>query len=182
MPLSLSHEHGDTFRMDVSGVLRKADLDRLQELLLHEMQRLGTVTARLLVVLQGFDGWESNTAWNDLSFYFAHGDALTRIAIVGEERWRSEALMFAAADLRRGPVEFFVSTELVTVCLMRIARLSISNGVSDASAYGLAGYGAVLAGAFGKCHDAHAFGQLALGLNQRFVARRILAAAQDRAS
>jgi hypothetical protein len=111
MPLSLSHEHGDTFRMDLSGVLRKADLDRVQDRLVREMQGLGTKTARLLVVLQGFDGWESNSAWNDLSFYFAHGDALARIAIVGEERWRSEALMFAAADLRRGPVKFFVPSE-----------------------------------------------------------------------
>ena len=66
------------------------------------------------------------------------------------------------------PAAFFVSTELVTVCLMRIARLSMENGVSDASAYGLAGFGAVLAGAFGKCHGAHAFGQLALQLNERF--------------
>lgn len=112
MPLSLSHQHGDAFRMDISGQLRKADLDRIQELLLHEMHRIGTTTARLLVVLQGFEGWESNSAWNDLSFYFAHGDALARIAIVGEEPWRSEALMFAAADLRRGPVEFFVPAEL----------------------------------------------------------------------
>ena len=112
MPLSLSHEHGDTFRLEITGLLGKADLDSVQELLLREMQRTGTPTARLLVVLQAFEGWESNSAWNDLSFYFAHGDALARIAIVGEERWRSEALMFAAADLRKGPVEFFVPEAL----------------------------------------------------------------------
>ncbi len=110
--LTLSHQHGDTLRLDITGLLRKADLDRVQDLLLREMQRIGTPTARLLVVLQGFEGWESNTAWNDLSFYFAHGDALARIAIVGDERWRSEALMFAAADLRRGPVEFFVPSDI----------------------------------------------------------------------
>ena len=112
MPLTLSHAHGDTFRMELTGVLHKADLDRVQDLLLREMQRIGSKTARLLVVLQGFEGWESNSAWNDLSFYFAHGDALARIAIVGDEKWRSEALMFAAADLRRGPVEFFVPSEI----------------------------------------------------------------------
>lgn len=112
MALTLAHEHGDTFRMDISGQLRKADLDRVQELLLHEMQRIGVKTARLVVVMQGFEGWESNSAWNDLAFYYAHGDALARIAIVGEERWRSEALMFAAADIRRGPVEFFVPAEM----------------------------------------------------------------------
>ena len=32
---------------------------------------------------------------------------IERIAIVGEERWKSEALMFAAADLRSAPVQFF---------------------------------------------------------------------------
>ena len=45
--------------------------------------------------------------WNDLSFYVKHGDTIERIAIVGPERWRSETLMFAGADLRRAPVGFF---------------------------------------------------------------------------
>lgn len=39
----------------------------------------------------------------------AHGDSIERIAIVGDERWRSETLMFATADLRRAPVEFVYS-------------------------------------------------------------------------
>ena len=38
-----------------------------------------------------------------------HGDAIERMAIVGDERWRGESLMFAAADLRKGPVEFFAA-------------------------------------------------------------------------
>jgi stage II sporulation SpoAA-like protein len=36
-----------------------------------------------------------------------HGDRIERIAIVRPERWRNEALMFAGADLRKAPVEFF---------------------------------------------------------------------------
>ena len=32
---------------------------------------------------------------------------IERIAIVGPDRWRAETMMFAAADLRRAPVEFF---------------------------------------------------------------------------
>ena len=67
----------------------------------------GAGTVRLLVRLEAFEGWEPDPRWNDLSFYVIHGDALERIAIVGDERWRGEALMFAAADLRKGPVEFF---------------------------------------------------------------------------
>jgi stage II sporulation SpoAA-like protein len=42
-----------------------------------------------------------------LTFYVKHGDSIQRIAIVGDERWRDEARMFASADLRRASVEFF---------------------------------------------------------------------------
>ena len=74
-------------------------------MLAGEIGRIGPV--RLLFVLDGFEGWEPHADWNDLTFYVKHGDGIERIAIVGHERWRSEALMFAAADLRRAPVEFF---------------------------------------------------------------------------
>ena len=47
-----------------------------------------------------------------MTFYVKHGDSIERIAIVGDERWRGEALMFAAADLRRAPVEFFAESAL----------------------------------------------------------------------
>ena len=62
---------------------------------------------RLLVILKQFEGWETNPKWGDLTFYVKHGDSIERVAIVGDERWRGEALMFVSADLRRAPVEFF---------------------------------------------------------------------------
>lgn len=108
MPISLEHERDNVFRLDVRGTLRKTDLDGCQERLTREMARIGPV--RLLFVLEGFEGWEPNARWDDLSFYIRHGDTIERIAIVGPERWRSETLMFASADLRRAPVEFFPET------------------------------------------------------------------------
>ncbi len=110
MPATLHHERDNLYRLDVGGVLSKQDMDHVQELLLKEMDRTGTRTARLLVVLEDFEGWDSGSSnWGDLTFFVKHGDRLERIAIVGNERWRDHALMFAAADLRRGPVEFFAS-------------------------------------------------------------------------
>ena len=49
----------------------------------------------------------SRDDWSGLSSYITHGDSIERIAIVGPERWRSETMMFAIADLRKAPVEFF---------------------------------------------------------------------------
>jgi hypothetical protein len=43
-----------------------------------------------------------------LSFYATYGDRIERIAIVAEDRWRDQAMMFVGAGLRKAPVEFFV--------------------------------------------------------------------------
>ena len=66
------------------------------------------------------------------------------------------------------PAAFFVSTNLVMICLLRVARISLRHGVNDASGYGMAGFGAVLSGGFGKYEEGHAFGELALALQERF--------------
>jgi predicted ATPase len=66
------------------------------------------------------------------------------------------------------PPAFFVDTALLSVCLMRIARLSMKHGLSNVSSYGFAGWGLVLSGAFLKHDEAYQLGQLALRLNERF--------------
>ena len=110
MPIALHRDSDGIYRLEISGLLRKEDYRRCEAELKTELDRVGS--AKLLCVLTGFEGWEAGVDWSDLSFYVNYGDALRRIAIVGNERWRSEMLMFAAADLRRGPVEFFSEGDL----------------------------------------------------------------------
>lgn len=105
MPITMQNERANIYRLDLTGRLSKPEFDRCQASLTTEIQRIGHV--RLLFVLSQFEGWEDDPNWGDLSFYVTHGDSLDRIAIVGDEQWRSATLMFASADLRRGPVEFF---------------------------------------------------------------------------
>jgi len=103
--MTMHKEGGNVFRVEIRGTLRKAEFAQQQNALAAEISRLGPV--KILFVLLGFTGWESTEDWSDLSFYIKHGDSIQRIAIVGDERWRSEALMFAGAELRKAPVEFF---------------------------------------------------------------------------
>ena len=103
--MTVQHERGNVYRLEIQGTLRKQDLERCQQWLIEEMDRVGPV--RLLFLLEGFEGWAAQDDWRDLTFYVKHGDAIERIAIVGDERWRGEAMMFAGADLRKAPVEFF---------------------------------------------------------------------------
>jgi|SRR5688500_2005402 len=111
MPIELHHERDNIFRIELRDKLRQTEFARCQEEVLHEVSRLGPV--RLLFVLDGFEGWDSQDDWRDLSFFVRHGDSIARMAIVGDERWRDLALMFAAADLRRAPVEYFGEKDLV---------------------------------------------------------------------
>jgi hypothetical protein len=105
--VSLRHEHDNVFRMDISGLLMEREFAAVQQSLVPELQ--GARRIRLLVTLTGFEGWDPHAHWRDLAFYIQHGGAIERIAIVGDDRWRAQALMFAAADLRDAPVEYFGS-------------------------------------------------------------------------
>jgi hypothetical protein len=98
-------EHDDIYRLDVRQLLRQTDLMRAEDALFAEITRIGPV--KLLVVLNEFEGFERQGNWDHATFYAAHGDDIARIAIVGPERWRDELLLFSAAGLRRGPVEYF---------------------------------------------------------------------------
>ena len=105
--MALEQEPDHVFRVEMRGLLRKADLDRAR---LALAENGPPAPVRLLFVLDGFEGWEPHDNWSDLTFYAKYSDRIDRIAIVGDERWRSEALMFAGADLRRAPVEYFVGS------------------------------------------------------------------------
>lgn len=105
MPVTMQREHDDIYRLEIRRLLRQTDLVRAEEALAAEITRIGPV--KLLVVLNEFEGWERQGHWDHATFYVKHGDDIARIAIVGPGRWRDEMLMFSAAGLRKGPVEFF---------------------------------------------------------------------------
>jgi hypothetical protein len=110
MPMRLRRDEGQLFRLDLQGTLRRDEFLQCQRALAREMD--GGATVRLLVILDRFEGWDARDDWRDLSFYVTYGDAIDRIAIVGPESWRAEMLMFAGAELRKAPVEFFAEDRL----------------------------------------------------------------------
>ena len=96
--------------MDVNGRLGRDEYVACESEMSAAIKDRGSI--KLLCVLHDFEGWEHHPGWSDLSFYSKSADAITRIAIVGPEKWRDEALLFAAAGLRPAPVEFFPESNL----------------------------------------------------------------------
>ena len=56
MPITMQHEQDNIYRLEISGMLQKNELDRVQDSLVAEMKRIGAV--KLLFVLSNFEGWE----------------------------------------------------------------------------------------------------------------------------
>ena len=49
---------------------------------------------RALAILEGFEGWERHDDWGDVSFMTEQGRHLEKMAIVGDVKWRDDALAF----------------------------------------------------------------------------------------
>lgn len=89
----------------INGILRQAEFDECQRAAAEVIRAVGKVAA--LIVLDGFEGWEHRDEWGDMSFLIEHDNDIEKIAIVGQEKWRDEVLMFAGAGLRHSSVRYF---------------------------------------------------------------------------
>jgi len=109
MPATIEHDSEDLFSVRVSGLLRMTEFDDVRAVAAREIESRGAI--KLLFTLEKFEGWERSSGWGDLDFYASHGGKIERIAIVGDEKWRDESLMFAGAGLRKADVRYFQPSE-----------------------------------------------------------------------
>ncbi|MCG3149114.1 MAG: hypothetical protein PCFJNLEI_02573 [Verrucomicrobiae bacterium] len=111
MPITIEDQTANVWRLRVSGVLRKSEVEAVQASALKSFEQAGAF--KMLILLDQFAGWASGEDWGDVSFYFFHGDKITKIAIVGDRKWETQILMFLGAGLRRAPVKFFPDGQAV---------------------------------------------------------------------
>ena len=105
MSMELGVEGQRLLVVRIQGILRRRELDECQRAAAKTIRAAGKADA--LVLLDGFQGWERKDEWGDVSFLIEHDADIEKIAIVGQERWRDEVLMFAGAGLRQTAVCYF---------------------------------------------------------------------------
>jgi len=110
MPIDMKPEGKNVYLLEMWGQVKKSEFQKCEQRLAGEIGRVGPV--KLLFNLTGFEGWETRSDWNDLKFFIQHGDSIEQIAIVGADKWKNQAMMFAGAGLRKAPVEYFPEAEL----------------------------------------------------------------------
>jgi hypothetical protein len=89
----------------ISGEMQIRDLRALQKAAAPSLAAGRRVC--VLVVLEDFTGWEKSPGWGATGFLNAQGRDVTKMAIVGDERWRDEAYTFTGRGLRSAAIEYF---------------------------------------------------------------------------
>ena len=110
MPVEIIDAAGKLLQIRIRGMLKKADYDRIIQIAKEAIAREGKI--RALAILEGFEGWERHEEWGDVSFMIGQGQHIEKMAIVGDEKWRDDALGFTAKGFRPTAIEFFVALRL----------------------------------------------------------------------
>ena len=110
MPARFELENDDLCLIRVSGKLSVDEIHQVQAECEKVIQDKGS--ARLLVILDGFQGWLKQPGWEDSAFAQRNDPFINKFAIVGDEKWRDLAYVFTLKGLRPVPIEFFAEGQL----------------------------------------------------------------------
>lgn len=105
MSVEIIDASGKLLQLKIRGMLKKADHERLVQIAKEAIAREGKI--RALIIAEGFQGWERHEAWGDVSFMMEEGQHIEKMAIVGDEIWKDDALAFTAKGFRPTAIEFF---------------------------------------------------------------------------
>ena len=94
----------------LSGKLTVHDFQELQDLARSSLEQFGQF--RALIQLEDFQGWSNETGWENTSFLEENGTGISKLAFVGEEKWKVEILMFTGGPMRKTAIEFFPKDQI----------------------------------------------------------------------
>jgi hypothetical protein len=105
MPVDAREEAPDLVRITLRGRMAPADQAALLYFVTKAIERAGRI--RLLIVLDGFEGWTTGEEWGDDALRLASDTPIVKAAFVGEDRWKEEVFAFVARPFRKAPIEYF---------------------------------------------------------------------------
>jgi hypothetical protein len=107
MVLRTAVEPPDLLVAAVSGVWSPGDQARLVAWIRDGIRAHGGV--RVLIVLEAFGGWSPLGAADDPALWLRDDEGVTRMAVVGDPRWKLPLLTVTAQPLRGLPIEYFAT-------------------------------------------------------------------------
>lgn len=105
MTASFNLETNNLCVIQISGLVSVAEVQQVQAECEKVIQDSGDI--KLLVILDGFQGWQQQQGWDDSSFAQRNDSFIRKFAIVGDEQWKDLVYVFTLKGLRPVPIEFF---------------------------------------------------------------------------
>ena len=94
----------------ITGKLTYPELCAAQKSAAEILQRQRKM--RILVLAEGFQGWERESDWSDISFQLENDPLIEKMAIVGEREWADLVSLFVGQVFREFPIEYFQPADL----------------------------------------------------------------------
>ena len=107
--VTLTEESERLIVVHIEGTFTFEDLKEVQNKGRDQIDRSGKV--RLLILAGQFTGWGKEGDWGDLTFMYEYDTYIEKIAIVTNEKWVDEILIFVGAGRRQATVESFPGEE-----------------------------------------------------------------------
>jgi hypothetical protein len=105
MPIEFERDAGNVAVFRISGELGKEELGKAQSECEELIKTAGSV--KMLILLEGFAGWERTEGWEDASFAERNDANIEKMAIVGDAEWEDLVLAFTLQGLRPTPIKYF---------------------------------------------------------------------------
>jgi len=100
----------DSIELRVEGKIDFAEYRSMQESMLEQLEGMSQV--RVLVFADGFEGWEGEGEWGDLSIQARFDPLIARMAVICHVQWQDNLAMFGGQGLRPFPLDFFQPSEM----------------------------------------------------------------------
>ena len=94
----------------VSDKLNVSEFQELQDLGRRSQDCFGRF--RILIELDNFSGWSREPGWENSFFLTEKESQSSKVAFVGDEKWKDEVLMFMGQPMLKTDIEFFPTDQL----------------------------------------------------------------------
>ncbi len=105
MSVIFTKESEGLFVINVKGSFTFNDQKEVENRARAEIDR--AQKTKLLVLAEEFSGWGKEGDWGDMTFMYEYDPYIEKIAVVADEEWKDQILMFVGAGRRQASVEFF---------------------------------------------------------------------------
>jgi hypothetical protein len=110
MPYQIIKKSENSNWVKLSGKLTVHDFQELQALAKSSIEQFGQI--RLLIDLEDFQGWSKETGWENTVFLEENEGGISKLAFIGDEKWKVEIFMFTGKPMRHTAIEFFTQDQL----------------------------------------------------------------------